>query len=321
MQRLEADAISLDVGLVFKKPEPVIPVPTCAADIAIRPAAEAAPAINSEVAAPLKPRIDAIDTKAPVMTSPSPLAAQPQKAAQTETVSLAFLGADVMAVAMRILQGDLKSMPVSAEMVGSTLVVGAEAWIVAGAFSVSPKNQDLTPAKISSGTKVAAICGLTVIDADVLSIAMRIISGELRQIKITEEMAGHTLVLGQEAWVIDAGRQPEAASTAPAAPSLSATSLTLASQPTLSTAEGENPPIGRAGVSAMILDVMQLFKTEWLSVTKISALLDGDTGYKTDASLNDCVRKCLEVMIKQGVMLQEVVTTEGRQVKSFRLAD
>lgn len=129
------------------------------------------------------------------------------------------------------------------------------------------------PAPATSGVPpvgAAQVSALPRLDADLLAVAIRVLSGELRGIAITPDMVGKTLVLGAEAWIVD-GAIPSM--RAPAAPSLHPD----ADRPRTETTPAPGFPDDEPAMLAL-REALDTFKGSWLPLSDIMSLIPKSEG-------------------------------------------
>lgn len=206
--------------------------------------------------------------------------------------------------------------------------VAAEA-VVVDAVAVEPnagkdpaKNRKYTTAA-KSKTKVARVAApsaaapveapaatddVPVIGADVLAIAMRILSGDLRTVRITADMVGKTLIHEGEVHLVEGVLPAMVAPTMPAKAEV---------------AEKLRQPTRRAGDSAttemrrnLVRTALGIDPKAWLTHVELADLIADEAGYATRKSLLGCLRSLLVTMCRDGALEVRRIGA----VESYRLA-
>lgn len=114
-----------------------------AMSVAAKPTANADTVRNAaKIDAPVEPKAPAKTAKAPVLAKPKPKAIPVTSPAPATPIAgqggIPVIGADILAMAMRLLSGDLQSFEITPDMVGKTLVHGGGVHLVDGAIPVLP---------------------------------------------------------------------------------------------------------------------------------------------------------------------------------------
>jgi hypothetical protein len=140
---------------------------------------------------------------------------------------------------------------------------------------------------VASGTAQSI---LHLISADLLSVAMRILSGQLRAIPITSDMVGKTMVIGAEGWLIDGGLPDGSRAFEPIKPDpVKAAPLKIgptkaggahtSSDMSMPGRSYASPPSAFSNddpVMKSLLEAMNTFEGSWLSILEIIKLVPNE---------------------------------------------
>jgi hypothetical protein len=188
---------------------------------------------------------------------------------------------------------------------------------------VAAPNAPTAPQRASTteAAPIASPAGCQTISADILTLAMRLLSGDLARIEITEKMVGMTLFHEGDVHLVDgdlSGLMP----AAPAAPSIPdpmplATEAPVSETPVAKTTAvetkvAETPVVkkkarakeGRSARLAMRRDLLRtalaVDPEAWLTHIDVADLVAQDAGYTTRKSLLVCVQGMLGSLCKAG---------------------
>lgn len=137
---------------------------------------------------------------------------------------------------------------------------------------------------------------LPVLSADLLSVAMRIMSGDLRGITITADMVGKMLVTGTETWIVDGALPASHNQPSPrpvAAPAVVPAAVSGDGSVTIR-AFVEDEPLMLA-----LREAMETFRGSWLPLTDIMALIPKPED-ATDRGHKENIRRRLNHMVATG---------------------
>ena len=145
---------------------------------------------------------------------------------------------------------------------------------------------------------------------DLLEIAMRIVQGKLKTVKITSEMVGQTLILDGEAWLSNADMSADIG-TAKAA-----TAKDVASETPLIAKVKKPFDASTSKLRQDVLEAMTTFAGEWLTMRQVSELIeDGGMGKRRH---RDRVSKALKYLASKDQLLSRVEPhTASQQRKRY----
>lgn len=188
------------------------------------------------------------------------------------------------------------------------------------AMSQTPNNSVIQPAApvlsivpdapAAVPSPVAPPAALPRLDADLLAVAMRVLSGELRGIAITPDMVGKTLVLGAEAWIVD-GAIP-AMGRPMSAPLRADADRSREADPTPAF-PGEEPAM------LALREALETFKGTWLPLSDILSLIPKAEG-ATDRAHKEIVRRRLNHLTATGQVDRKQSGTSPRSAILYCMA-
>ncbi len=174
------------------------------------------------------------------------------------------------------------------------------------AFPMIETNKTVETAAPAKETKQPSGPALNVLPSDVLSIAMRLVKGELATIEITPEMVGQTLVLDGHAWVTNL--KPGKA--------IVSTTSTVKGGEQVSGHEARRPTSQKGGTKDAVMEVLKTFPDTWISSRQVAELIDNT--HKNAKSHRDHVRNTLNNLHDKGMVIRkEMPGTHGMSRKKY----
>lgn len=181
---------------------------------------------------------------------------------------------------------------------------------MAAGKAAAPVLSLVTDAPEAVTTPVAPTGALPRLDADLLAVAMRVLSGELRGIAITPDMVGKTLVLGAEAWIVDG--------TIPGMRAPIEATVRVDADPSRGAEPG---PAFQGEEPAMLAlrEALDTFKGTWLPLSDILSLIPKAEG-ATDRAHKEIVRRRLNHLTATGQVARKQSGTSPRSAILYCMA-
>ncbi|WP_411839607.1 hypothetical protein [Paracoccus sp. ME4] len=148
------------------------------------------------------------------------------------------------------------------------------------------------------------------LDADLLAVAMRVLSGELRGIAITPDMVGKTLVLGAEAWIVDGTIPTMRAPIAAEARTGADRSHGASTAPAFSSDEP---------AMLALREALETFKGTWLRLSDILSLIP-KADDATERSHKENARRRLNHLTAIGQVVRKQSGTSTRSAMLYCIA-